>query len=103
MFVLRQSRKSVLKRIKSIESEKVVSELIQIIENPNEFQDVRFYAIDILYNELYLPTQDDVSLIKRKVKSLAESSLRKNIKVAARLREVAVALELRLTERRRVN
>jgi hypothetical protein len=100
MFVFRQSRKSVLNRIKSIQSKKVVSELVQIIENPNEFQDVRFCAIDILYNELYLPTQDDVSLIKRKVKSLADSSLRKNIKVAARLREVAVALELRLTERR---
>jgi hypothetical protein len=100
MFVLRQSRKSVLNRIKRIQSKKVVSELVQIIENPNEFQDVRFFAIDILYNELYLPTQDDVSLIKRKVKALADSSLRRNIKVAARLREVAVALELRLTERR---
>ncbi len=100
MLVLRQSRKSVLDRIKSIQSKKVVSELVQIIENPKEFQDVRFYAIDILYNELYLPTQDDMSLIKRKVKSLADSSLRTNIKVAARLREVAVALELRLTERR---
>jgi hypothetical protein len=100
MFVLRQSRKSVLNRIKRIQSKKVVSELVQIIENHNEFQDVRFFAIDILYNELYLPTQDDVSLIKRKVKALADSSLRRNIKVAARLREVAVALELRLTERR---
>ena len=100
MFVFRQSRKSVVNRIKSIKSKKVVSELVQIIENPNEFQDVRFYAIDILYNELYLPTQDDVSLIKTKVRSLADSPLRRNIKVAARLREVAVALELRLTERR---
>jgi len=103
VIVLRQSRKMVLKGIKNTQNKKEILELIQVIENSNEFQDVRFYAIDILYNELYLPTPDNVSLIKQKVKSIANSSLSQDIKVAARLREVARDLELRLTESRRIS
>ena len=102
MFLMRQSRKLIVNRIRSIENDSAVPELITIIENTNEFQDVRIFAIDILYNKLYLPTQDEISLIKEKVNNLASSPLRENKKIASRLREIAVALELRLTESRKV-
>jgi hypothetical protein len=102
MLVIRQRQKSVINDINKIKNERLVLHLLPIIEDSKTFQDVRLYAINILY-KLELPSQEEVSLIKNTVIKLENLGVKDNTKIIARLRKVAMDLEMRLTERRTID
>ena len=99
MLVWQQYRKRSLNKIKNIKTNKV-SGLIPFIVNSNDPIKVRLHAINILYNEVYSPTQQEITQIKDKVRILEVSSENSDKKVAAKLRMVADAMELRSSEGR---
>jgi hypothetical protein len=59
MLVIRQRQKSVINDINKIKNERLVLHLLPIIEDSKTFQDVRLYAINILY-KLELPAKKSI-------------------------------------------
>jgi hypothetical protein len=102
MIIWLQSRKQLVNRTSNVNKNKAVAKLIEVIQDAKEPQAVRFHAIDVLYHEIPSVTKQEVALIKKKVKDLSNSSLKENVRVAARLRDVALALEHRLREKEQI-
>jgi hypothetical protein len=102
MIIWLQSRKQLVNRISNVNKNKAVAKLIEVIQDVKEPQAVRFHAIDVLYHEIPSVTKQEVALIKKKVKDLSNSPLKENVRVAARLRDVALALEHRLREKEQI-
>jgi DNA repair exonuclease SbcCD ATPase subunit len=99
MLIWLQARMILLKKIKDIKTN-LVKELIPKIKDSGESLRIRLYAIQILYNDVYSPTQSEVDMIKSTVKALEISSNINDRKVAAKLRNTADAIDRRLTEQR---
>jgi hypothetical protein len=103
-FTWYQSRKVLLEGMAKLENAgSVVDKLIPYIQDSRKSPIIRFHAIRILYDTLYSPDQTQVDLIKETVKTLAKSSSDTDVKVAAELRKLALDLESRSSESRRIS
>jgi cell shape-determining protein MreC len=76
--------------------------LMSAITNPSEYMQVRLDAVNMLENEYASPQNQDVELIKKKIRVLEKSKSDDDVRIAAELRRAADTLEYRLSEQREI-
>ena len=100
-FYLHNKRR--IKNEEEIAKEGTSKLLEKWIMKSNKLIALRLYAIELIYKKQSLLSKDDINNLKEAIRKLEKSSTNEDIKVAARLREITLAMELRFMEQRSIN